>query len=101
MGMTEALSSNANFKGLCAQPADGKSLYIGDVLQKAVIAMQEEGVEAAAATAMIMEGYSAPLPTTPVAMKVNRPYVISIVDVPTGALLFLWHIVDPTAAGDK
>jgi serine protease inhibitor len=32
-------------------------------------------------------------------MVVNRPFLLSIVDVPTGAVLFLGHIEDPTAAG--
>jgi serpin B len=102
MGMPVAFDKqNADFKGLCTNPPDGDNLYIADVLQKAMIAVQEEGVEAAAATAVIMagtSGISGP-PPTPTVMNVNRPFVLSIVDVPTGALLFLGHIVDPTQAG--
>ena len=102
MGMPVAFDrGNANFHGLCTDPPDGDNLYISDVLQKAMIAMQETGVEAAAATAVIMAGTSGvaePAPT-PVPMVVNRPYVLSIVDVPTGAVLFLGHIVDPTQVG--
>jgi len=56
--------------------------------------------EAAAATAVIVEGASVAGPTpTPVPMVVNRPFLISIVDVPTGAVLFLGQIQDPTASG--
>jgi serpin B len=102
MGMPVAFDpANADFKGLCTSPPDGDNLYISDVLQKAMIAMQETGVEAAAATAVIMagaSGISEPQPT-PIPMTVNRPYVLSIVDVPTGTVLFLGHIVDPTQAG--
>jgi serpin B len=98
MGMPVAFGSGADFSGLCP----GSNLYIQDVLQKAMIAMQETGVEAAAATAVIIgrhaTGTAGP-PATPISMTVNRPYVVSIVDVPTGALLFLGHIVDPTQAG--
>jgi serpin B len=100
MGMTQAFNPlTADFKGLCSQPPDGDNLYISDVLQKAMIAMQETGVEAAAATAVLVAGAGAePIPPpTPTPMIVNRPYVLSIVDVPTGAVLFLGHIVDPTA----
>jgi len=103
MGMPVAFDKqNANFSGLCTSPPDGDTLYISDVLQKAMIAMQETGVEAAAATAVIIAGDAAGMagpPPTPIPMIVNRPYVISIVDVPTGAVLFLGHIADPTAAG--
>ncbi len=101
MGMSQAFDSTAaDFSGMCAHPPDGLHLYIGDVLQKAMIAMQETGVEAAAATAVLVSGAAiATLPPTPTPMVVNRPYLLSIVDVPTGAILFLGHIVDPTAAG--
>jgi serine protease inhibitor len=32
-------------------------------------------------------------------MIVDRPYVLSIVDIATGAVIFLGHIVDPTQTG--
>jgi serpin B len=99
MGMVQAFDPNAaDFKGLCANPPDGDNLYVSDVLQKAMVAMQETGVEAAAATAVIIDGASA-VPPTPTPMIVDRPFVMAIVDVPTGAILFLGHIEDPTDAG--
>ena len=102
MGMTAPFDKEAaNFSGLCAHPPDGGHLYVEDVLQKATLGVQETGVEAAAATAVIVgratSGSS--MPPMPVSMVVNRPFVVSIVDVPTGAILFLGHITDPTDAG--
>ncbi len=102
MGMPVAFDSgNADFKGLCTQPPDGFNLFITDVFQKATIDMQETGIEAAAAAAVIIGADSSVAlpPPMPIPMNVNRPYVLSIVDVATGALLFLGHIVDPTEAG--
>ena len=103
MGMNQAFDANvANFSGMCANPPDGEHLFVSDVLQKATIDMQESGVEAAAATAVIMGADAAagdgaaPVPTP---MEVDRPYLLSIVDVPTGAILFLGHIEDPTDVG--
>jgi serine protease inhibitor len=32
-------------------------------------------------------------------MVVNRPYLIAVVDDPTGAIVFLGHVEDPTATG--
>jgi serpin B len=102
MGMPIAFDSvNADFKGLCTDPPDGDNLFISDVLQKAMIAMQETGVEAAAATAVLVAGDSAveEPPPVPIPMIVDRPYVLSIVDIATGAVIFLGHIVDPTQTG--
>jgi serpin B len=102
MGMTDAFDgNNANFTGMCTSPPHNEHLRISDVLQKTMIAMQETGVEAAAATAVIMSAGAAPGETTPtpIPMIVNHPYVVSVVDVPTGAVLFVGHIADPTQAG--
>ena len=99
MGMVQAFNPGAaNFTGMCASTPDGDNLYVGDVLQKAMVAVQETGVEAAAATAVILDGTAVEEPP-PVPMVLDRPFVMAIVDVPTGALLFLGHIEDPTDAG--
>jgi serpin B len=97
MGMADAfVATQANFTAMCSAPTTCANLYIDDVEQKAQIAVQEYGVEAAAATAVVFEdsaGYGGPIP----AMVVNRPYLIALVDQPTGAVLFLGHVEDPTA----
>jgi hypothetical protein len=41
----------------------------------------------------------APVFPEPIPLAVNRPYLVSIIDVPTGAVLFLGHIADPTQTG--
>ncbi|MGD0674374.1 MAG: serpin family protein [Polyangiaceae bacterium] len=100
MGMVQAFDpAAANFSGMCAHPPDGSHLYVADVLQKATIAMQETGVEAAAATAVLVDTAAISLPPDPTTMVVNRPYLIALVDQPTGAILFLGHVDDPTATG--
>jgi serpin B len=97
MGMVDAFDgSAANFTGMCAHPPDG-NLYVSDVLQKAMLGMQETGVEAAAATAVILTRKTA-VAGPPVTMVVDRPFVVAIVDA-TGAILFLGHIEDPTSTG--
>jgi serpin B len=98
MGMVDAFDANkADFTGVCPKTPDGLRLSVSDVLQKAMIGIQENGVEAAAATAVTLAGSAEP--TNPVTMTVNRPYLVSIVDVPTGAVLFMGHIEDPTQSG--
>jgi serpin B len=100
MGMNLAFK-DADFSGLCAHPPDGATLYVKDVLQKAMISMAEPGVEAAAATAVIISaaGVSAVAEPPPLTMNVNRPYLVALIDNPTGAVLMLGHIQDPSDAG--
>jgi serpin B len=93
MGMQVAFTPSADFTGMYP----GGGLYVSDVLQETTIAMQETGVEAAAATAVLIGTFLAETPTASVI--VNRPYLVAIVDVPTGAILFLGQIEDPTAGG--
>jgi serpin B len=77
-------------------------LEIWDVLQKATIGVKEAGVEAAAATAVVLASASSSPSSSGmpmfVPMVVNRPFLFSIVDT-TGAVLFVGHIQDPTNAG--
>ncbi len=70
-----------------------EGLYISDVIHKAFIGVDEAGTEAAAATAVIVDGRG--MPTTPVSMRLDRPFVFAIRDLQTGALVFLGRVVDP------
>jgi len=96
LGMTDAFDPKAaDFKGICANTPDGENLYIADVLQKATLDVAENGVEAAAATAVLLARGSAVTPTLNVTF--NRPFMVSIVDG-SGAILFLGQIDDPTSS---
>lgn len=96
MGMTDAFSdATADFTPMCTTSPGCGQLVLDDVLQKAMIALDEGGVEAAAATAVV--GRNASIVEGAVSMVVNRPFLVSIIDRPTGAILFLGHITDPTA----
>jgi serpin B len=89
--------------GLTAPYAEGHLLGIADdrrlVLDAAVhetfLAVDEEGTEAAAATALVMRVTSAPMDPVPVVL--DRPFLLRIADPSTGATLFLGIIGDPTA----
>jgi serpin B len=99
LGMAQAFDpKHAHFEGMSKTPPGEVPLYIGDVVQKTMIAMQENGIEAAAATAVVMMAGTAYMPhkePTPIPMIVNRPYLVSLVDQPTGAVLMLGHIEEP------
>ena len=91
LGMTDAFDSDrANFSGM-----DGaRDLFISDVLHKAFVAVDEEGTEAAAATAVIMELTSAPM-EEPITFTVDRPFVYMVRDQQTGSILFLGRVLNP------
>ena len=100
LGMVQAFDSKrAHFEGMSNLRPGDRPLYVDDVIQKTMIAMQETGIEAAAATAVMMRVLaSARTPhqePVPIPMIVDRPYLLAIVDQPTGALLMLGHIEEP------
>lgn len=77
-----------------AMSPDGKNLFIQDVIHEAFIAVDEDGTEAAAATAVVVGRTSAPQDT--VELTVDRPFLYAIRDNDTGAILFLGRLTDPS-----
>ena len=90
MGMPEAFSEKADFSGMTG----GRDLYIGAVVHKAFVAVDEEGTEAAAATGVVMRLTAAPAP--PPLFRADHPFLFLIRHTPTGSLLFLGRVVRPT-----
>ncbi|MBN1267382.1 MAG: serpin family protein [Anaerolineales bacterium] len=90
MGMTDAFTEDADFSGM-----DGtRELFISAVLHKAFISVDESGTEAAAATAVVMSLKAVMDP--PLEVSVDRPFLFLIRDNPTGTILFMGRILDPT-----
>lgn len=88
LGMREAFDIYADFSGM-----DGTDdLYIGCVLHKAFVEVNEEGTEAAAATAVVMKIKSIPQIYT---FRADHPFMFIIRDNTTGSILFLGRVVDP------
>jgi serpin B len=91
LGMAEAFDADlSDFKGM----ADFEDLHITDVLQKATITVDEEGTEAAAATAVIVGLESAPI-GEPITLVIDRPFLFFIQHLPTGTILFMGRVVEP------
>ncbi len=91
LGMTEAFQSEtADFSGITGV----EKLYISEVLHKATITVDEEGTEAAAATAVIMKIESA-MPGEPKSLVIDRPFLFFIQHQPTGSILFMGRVTEP------
>jgi serpin B len=91
MGMAAAFTPAADFSGMTGNPG----LFIGSVLHKAFISVDEKGTEAAAVTVAIMVA-SAPPPQI-VEFKADRPFIFLITDIKTGSVLFIGRVLNPTA----
>jgi serpin B len=90
LGMKLAFQvGQADFSGM----DDTKNLYISRILHKAFIDVGEKGTEAAAATAVVMGTGSMP---TGLSISVDRPFIYVLRDQPTGAILFMGRVLDPS-----
>ena len=93
MGMPDAfLYQVADFSGI-----DGsRELFIGEVIHKAFVSVDEAGTEAAAASAVVLPAGAAPDPAPPIEVKVDHPFVFLIRDIQPGSILFVGRVVNPT-----
>ena len=91
MGMTDAFSpEKADLSGIDGEP---HRLYIGAVIHKAFVDVNEEGTEAAASTAVgfTLASMPEPVPT----FRADHPFIFMIRDNNTGSILFMGRMVDP------
>jgi serpin B len=95
LGVTTAFSDDADFSGITT----AERLRIDEVVHKAYVDVDEQGTEAAAATAVVIRAMSLTLPARPpVTVIVDRPFLFAIIDTATGTPLFLGKVCNPAAA---
>lgn len=88
MGITTAFNPvKAEFNQMYSD-IPPENMFIGQILQKTFIEVDEEGVEAAAATAIASAGGAAPV-DEPIDFKCDRPFIYFIMDNDTGEVLFM------------
>ena len=89
MGMLDAFGGDADFSGMTGD----KSLFISNVIHKAFVAVDEEGTEAAAATAVGMRLTSVPAP--PKVFRADHPFIFIIKDIRSKSILFMGRVMNP------
>ncbi|XP_028259219.1 antithrombin-III [Parambassis ranga] len=92
MGLTDLFSADrASLPGMLEDGRD--DLYISDAFHKAFLEVNEEGSEAAAATAVVAVGRS--LNMNREVFQANRPFLLLIRESTINALLFTGRVADP------
>lgn len=96
MGMPDAFGDEADFSAMADPAETGDHLHISRVFHKAFVAVDEEGTEAAAATAVVMSRESAAMPSG-VPFVADHPFLFFIRDTQSGAVLFMGRVADPSS----
>lgn len=84
LGIGSAFADASGFRKMMEGPA-----VIGEAIHKVFMEVNEEGTEAAAATAVMMSR------SIPPSIEVDRPFALAIHDEETGSILFLGQVMDP------
>jgi len=97
MGMEDAFNhAAADFSGIDGE----RGLYISKVIHKAFVDVNEEGTEAAAATAVIIDTKALVL-TEELVFKADHPFIFLIRDKETRSILFMGRVMDPNKVEEK
>jgi len=87
LGILDAFELVADFSDM----SDRNDLFIDSVFHKAFVAVNEEGTEAAAATAVVMARLSMEQETI---FRADHPFLFVIRDNATGGILFMGRVAD-------
>ena len=93
LGITDAFDADkADFRFITD---DHKGLYVSQVIHQSVVEVNEEGTEAAAATAVVMMKRMAVFSPPPEEFKCNRPFLFVIHEAQSNAILFMGKFMKP------
>jgi serpin B len=91
LGVGLAFSAGADFSGICDEP-----LHIDQAIHKAFIDVDEQGTEAAAATAVVVRAAAMRRqPSQRVTFTADRPFLYAVIETTTGLPLFLGQFTGP------
>ena len=92
LGLSDAFDAeNADFSKIGVSPEG--PLYIGNVLHKTFISVDELGTKAGAATLVATSPGAAPNPEPPKTVNLDRPFVYAIIDNLTSLPVFIGAVM--------
>ncbi|HEY3610190.1 MAG TPA: serpin family protein [Pseudonocardiaceae bacterium] len=91
LGVHTMFSDQADFSGISDRP-----MAVSSVRHEAVLTVDEQGLEGAAATGMVMRALSLHRDASePVVVRVDRPFLFVVRHRPSGAVYFLARVTSP------
>ncbi len=94
MGMPTAFTAAADFSGI--KESGASDLYISKVIHQSFVEVNEEGTEAAAATAVVMrEKAAGPAEPQPKEFRADHPFIFLIEHKASGQILFMGKVENP------
>ena len=98
LGMPHAFDrGRADFSGIDGtRPPHPDSLWLSAVVHKAFVDVNEEGTEAAAATAGVMDEATPARVSPPPIFRADHPFLFALRDLYSGMILFMGRVADPT-----
>lgn len=95
MGIRRAFDpAGADFSPMGTPGPDDARLHVSGVFHKAFVKVDEKGTEAAAATAVGMDGGAAPQKL--LELRADRPFLFFIRERKSGLVLFMGRVLDPS-----
>ncbi len=91
LGVQRMFTRTADFTGL----SPDERLFVDDVIHEAVLRLDEEGLEGAAATAVTFRTVSFEIPVEPIVVEVDRPFLLVVRHARSKAIYFLAQIARP------
>jgi len=93
LGMKTAFEPSADFSGITGT---NREWFIQGVLHQAFVEVNEEGTEAAAATAVHVAVMGAMVPQKPVSFEADHPFLFLIRNTQSGGILFMGRVENPS-----
>ena len=94
LGMTDAFDPDkADFSRMTVAK---DKLFIGAVVHKAFVDVNEEGTEAAAATGVVI-GITSAMPEPVTVFRADHPFLVIIKEKSSGSILFMGRVVEPSS----
>ncbi|HVW40574.1 MAG TPA: serpin family protein [Amycolatopsis sp.] len=91
LGVRTMFTAGADFAPLSPDPR----LTVDDVVHQSVLRLDEQGLEGAAATAVMIRALAMVTPVDPVDVVVNRPFLLLVRHARTGVVYFFARVVEP------
>jgi serpin B len=92
LGIQEAFTDKADFSKI----TEANNIFINKVIQQAHLSIDEQGLEASAATSVSFNMKAFLPPKNKVELHFDRPFLIVIQEKKTGSLLFVGRVCSPT-----